>query len=355
MARPLRINLPGLFHHVMSRGNARMQVFYDDADYLLLVNSIFFFSKRYNIIIIAFSIMPNHFHLFLYDSEGNLSDFMHDVLSTFAANYNRKNNRVGHVFQGRFKSQVVDSTNYAVTLSLYIHLNPVNISKYADASIEEKTEILMHYRWSSLLYYISSGNIHHLPNFNPGEVLGHFGADQAEQIKNYVEYIKTSLSKSVDDIRSSVFDHMTEQCIIGDPSFTEDIKDIVRTMPTTNPKAEKLTSVPLDTIEQSVLSIPGVNYFKLHARGYGKTAIRNTIIYLASKVSMTKCTLTKIGQHFGNLSVSSVSKIIRKVDESYVTDGLFRNLIVCMEECLYTHAYTRFAYLDISCIRSAYG
>jgi REP element-mobilizing transposase RayT len=355
MARPLRINLPGLFHHVMNRSNERRQIFYDDADHYLLINAIFTFSSRYNIIVIAYAIMPNHFHLMVHDREGNLSRFMHDMSSTFAFNYNRKNNRVGHVFQGRFKSQVVDSTKYAVALSRYIHLNPVNISKYAATTLEEKAEVLKNYRWSSLAHYVSPDAVQNLPCFNPGEVLNHFGSDHAEQINNYNEFIIKSLSESPDDIRAAVFDHVVEQCVIGDGAFLDTVRDKVRIMPTTNPKADKLTSIPLDTVEQSLMSIPGISYDELHARGRGNTAFRNTIIYLTSKVSMTKATLTEIGRYFGGLTVSSVSRIIRKVHESFVTDGLFRNLIIRMEECLYSRADKQLALLDISCIRTAYG
>jgi REP element-mobilizing transposase RayT len=339
----------------MNRGNACLQIFFDDADYYLFINALHIFSLRYKIVVIAFSIMPNHFHLFLYDPEGKLSEFMHDMLSTFASNYNRKNNRVGHVFQGRFKSQVVDSSRYARDLSRYIHLNPVNTRQYVEASIEEKAKLLKEFRWSSLAYYLSPGVVKEKTWFNPREILDQFGSDRTEQIKNYMQYVVQGLAMSPDDIRSMVFDHVVEQCVIGDGMFLDKIKDEVRAIPTTNPKAAKLTSVPLDTLEKSVMLIPSINYENLHSRGRGRTAYRNAIIYLASNVSMSKATLTDIGKHFGGLTVSSVSRIIRKVNYSFTTNGIFRNLLLCMEECLYSRSYNRFASLDISCIRTAYG
>ena len=355
MARPLRINLPGLFHHVMNRGNACLQIFFEDADYYLFLNALHTFSIRYNIVVIAFSIMPNHFHLFVYDPEGNLSKFMHDLSSTFAAKYNRRHNQAGHVFQGRFKSQVVDSSKYARVVSRYIHLNIVNTRQFADASVEEKIELLKEFRWSSLAYYLSPSAANDIPWFDPTEVLNQFGSDRTEQIKNYMQFVLQGLTMSHDEIRNEVFDNVVEQCVIGSGKFLDKIKDEVRAIPTTNPRAAKLTSVPLDTLEESVMLMPGINYENLHSRGRGRTAFRNAIIYLASDVSMSKATLTEIGKQFGDLTVSSVSRIIKKVNNALTANGTFRNLLLCMEECLYSRSYDRLASLDISCIRTSYG
>ena len=355
MARPLRINLPGVFHHVMNRSILGLHIFSEDADCLLFINLLHKFSLRYNIVVIAYALMPNHFHLFVYDPDGNLSEFMHDLSATFASAYNCRHERYGHVFQGRFKSQVVDSSKYARDLSRYIHLNIVNTSRYADASVEEKIKLLKEFRWSSLAYYLSPGSANDIPWFDPQEVLNQFGSGYAEQIKNYMQYLLQGLTMSPDDIRGEVFDHMVEQCVIGDGEFLDKIKDLVRTIPTTNPRAAKLTSVPLNTLEESVMLMSGINYENLHSRGRGRTAYRNAIIYLASDVSMSKATLTEIGKQFGGLTVSSVSRIIQKVNNALTANGPFRNLLLCMEECLYSRSYDRLASLDSSCIRTAYG
>jgi putative transposase len=339
----------------MNRSILGLQIFLEEADCLLFIQLLHIFSVRYNIVVIAYSLMPNHFHLFVYDTDGNLSRFMHDLTSSLASAYNRRHNRYGPVLQGRFKSEVVDSSKYGRVLSRYIHLNIVNTRRFADESVEEKIQVLKEYRWSSLAHYLSPDTANDIPWFDPTEVLNQFGSDLSEQIKNYMHFLLQGLTMSVDEIRGEVFDHMVEQCVIGDGEFLDTIKDKVRNMKTTNPKAARLTSIPLETLEESVMLMSGVSYENLHSRGRGRTAYRNAVIYLASEVSMSKATLTEIGKQFGGLTVSSVSRIIQTVNKALAASGTFRNLLLCMKEYLYSHSYTRLALLDISCIRTAYG
>jgi hypothetical protein len=299
--------------------------------------------------------MPNHFHLFLHTTEANLSRFMQRLQSTFAICYNIKRQRVGHLFQGRFKSQVVDSTAYACVLSRYIHLNPVNTSQYVDCSLEDKAELLKNCPWSSLAYYCNPTAAADIPWLDTQEVLNHFGSNTEEQIRNYTQYLEQSLVTSLDDIRNAVFGEVVEQSIIGDDTFVETIKNILHNAHSTHPIARKIMSIPLETLETSLLSIPGIGYGDLHARGRGKTALRDTTLFLASLVSVSKVSLTEIGSYYGGLTVSSVSRIIRTVKNRFIADGSFRNLLLCLEECLQAQSYDRITSLDISCIRNAYG
>jgi len=354
MARPLRIDEAGLYFHVMNRGNNRLPYCSDDDDYTLFINTLFEVCHAYNIVLLAFSLMPNHFHLFLHTTEANLSRFMQRLQSTFAIRYNLKHQQVGHLFQGRFKSQVVDSTAYACVLSRYIHLNPVNTSHYADYSLEDKADLLKNYPWSSLSYYLNPSAAADIPWLDTQEVLSHFGSDADEQVRNYTQYLEQSLAVSSDDIRGAVFDEVVEQSIIGSDEFVDSIKDLLYDSRNTHPLARKILSIPLDTLETSLLSIPGIAYADLHARGRGKTAVRNTALFLASLVSVSKVSLTEIGRYYGGLTVSSVSRIIQKVKSRVLSDGSFRNLLLCIEECLH-QSYDRVSSLDISCIRNAYG
>jgi hypothetical protein len=299
--------------------------------------------------------MPNHFHLFLHTTEANLSRFMQRLLSTFAIRYNIKHNRTGHVFQGRFKSQVVDSSAYACVLSRYIHLNPVNTDHYAEASIEEKAEALEHWPWSSLNYYCTPSVTADISWLDPSEILDNFGNNSDEQINNYIRYLEQSLVTSPAEIRSAVFDAVVDQSIIGSGTFIDGIKDILKDSKYSHPLARKIMSVPLDILESSLLSIPDITYADLHARGRGKTAVRDVTLFLAGSISVSKVSLTEIGRYFGNLTVSSVSRIIRKVNDLCVTNGPLRNLLLCLEECLRSRSYDRISSLDISCIHSAYG
>jgi REP element-mobilizing transposase RayT len=103
MARPLRIQYPGAYYHVMNRGNSRQEIFLSG-----LAESGDIFGVR----IIAHVLMPNHFHLILQTEQANLSEFMRHFLVSYTVRINRKWGRSGHVFQGRYKSLLIDKDAY---------------------------------------------------------------------------------------------------------------------------------------------------------------------------------------------------------------------------------------------------
>ena len=355
MSRPLRIDKPGLFYHAMNRGNNKQQIFFDDSDYALFVSALFESCSTYNIVLHSFSLMPNHFHLFFHTTDANLSRFMQRLCTTFVIRYNIKHQRVGHLFQGRFKSQVVDSVAYACVLSRYIHLNPVNTSRYADSSIEDKAALLKNWRWSSLYYYCNPSAAAAIPCLDTREILSHFGTQSDQQISQYARYIEQGLACSADDVRNAVFDALVEQSIIGSDDFVNTITALIDGPLADHPLSGKLLSVPLQTVETSYLSLPGITYADLHARGRGRTAVRDLAIASSARSAVSKVTLTEIGLYFGGLTVSSVSKIEQASKRRFATDGAYRNLVLAMEECLHTGSYDRIAMLDISCIRNDYG
>ncbi|MCP4991239.1 MAG: transposase [Colwellia sp.] len=125
MARPLRIEFDGAFYHVTSRGNARQNIYLNGSDYLLFLDTLTDVCKRYNWLIHAYCLMTNHYHLVVETPEGNLSLGMRQLNGVYTQRFNRKHGRVGHIFQGRFKSVLVDSDSYYITLIRYVIQNPL--------------------------------------------------------------------------------------------------------------------------------------------------------------------------------------------------------------------------------------
>jgi len=145
MARPLRIEYPGAFYHVMSRGNDRKAVFRQKEDYELFLETLADASERFDVLTYAFCLMPNHLHLLIQTKNPNLSQFMKRLLGVYTIRFNRRHKRHGHLFQGRYKAHLVDQDSYFLELSRYIHLNPVK------AKLSEKPE---KYTWSSMRFYL---------------------------------------------------------------------------------------------------------------------------------------------------------------------------------------------------------
>jgi putative transposase len=124
MARPLRINYKGAFHHITARGNERKRIFLSKADHDTFLTFLKDASRKYGIIIHCYVLIGNHYHLVIETPRGLLSRFMHDVNSGYTTYFNVKRKRAGHLFQGRYKSLLVDKDSYLLELSRYVHLNP---------------------------------------------------------------------------------------------------------------------------------------------------------------------------------------------------------------------------------------
>jgi len=109
----------------MSRGNARQCIFIDDRDYRQLVHLFGDVFGEFEVQCWNYCLMPNHYHATLQPTRPNLSEAIRRLNSSYALWWNRRHGRVGHVFQGRFKDQIVDRESYLLALTRYVVMNPV--------------------------------------------------------------------------------------------------------------------------------------------------------------------------------------------------------------------------------------
>ena len=140
MARPLRIQYRGAVYNVTCRGNERKEIFRDDKDRQAFLEILVHSLKTYNINLCSYVLMNNRFHLLIETPLGNLGEFMRHFNISYTGYFNRRHNRAGHLYQGRYKSLVVDRNEYLSSLSRYIHLNPVPIKTLRQKSEKEKIE-----------------------------------------------------------------------------------------------------------------------------------------------------------------------------------------------------------------------
>ncbi len=130
MARPLRIEFPGARHHVMARGNERRTIFVDDADRRHFVELLAELPARHGVLVHAWVLMGNHYHLLLETPEANLGRACQWLNVSYSVWFNRRHRRSGHLFQGRFKSVLVDEGSW-LEVARYVHLNPVRVAGLA--------------------------------------------------------------------------------------------------------------------------------------------------------------------------------------------------------------------------------
>src|SRR5687767_2538281 len=140
MARRPRNQVPGFLRHIVSRGNGRMQIFLDDGDRRQFVHLLGETVETYEIDCWDYCVMGNHYHASLWPTKPNISDAMQYLHGEYGRWWNWRHKHVGHVFQGRFKDQIVQHEEYLLTLTRYIARNPVRAGLVDDPA---------KWRWSS--------------------------------------------------------------------------------------------------------------------------------------------------------------------------------------------------------------
>lgn len=177
MAKKKLVWYPGAMYHVTSRGNRRSDIFKEEKDYLIylevLKEALEYYKNSYEII--AYTLMTNHVHLQIKTKENHIWHLMSRINKNYARNFNNKYNFVGHVFQARYNGEIIESDEYVLEASRYIHLNPVR------ANMVEAPGL---YPWSSYCVYIGKKK----QSFVQSEILlSYFSGDREELYRNYVE------------------------------------------------------------------------------------------------------------------------------------------------------------------------
>lgn len=152
MARRPRIDFPGACHHVYGRGIEKRDIFRDDRDRQLFLERVGFNLKRWEISCIAWALMPNHFHLLVRSWRGELSSFMRCLLTGYSMYFNERYDRVGHLFQNRYKSRRISNESHMRVAIRYIHLNPLR-----GGQVKSVRELDCH-PWTGHKQIVSGGN-----------------------------------------------------------------------------------------------------------------------------------------------------------------------------------------------------
>ncbi len=201
MARPYRILGENAFYHITSRGDGRRKIFKNKRDKDKFLGYVTRSKGKYNFRLYAYVLMDNHYHLLIETLKPNLSKIMHYINSVYTTYFNKVNNNVGHVFQGRYKSIIVDADNYYKKLTRYIHLNPVK------AKIVEKPE---DYKWSSYREYIKISNNVYIDREEAIQLLG-------MGVGEYKRFVEEGSDKE-----DKIFDKVYANSILGRVEFVKE-------------------------------------------------------------------------------------------------------------------------------------
>ncbi|MBF0274198.1 MAG: transposase [Nitrospinae bacterium] len=213
MARQPRFYLSDHPQHVIQRGNNRNVLFADVEDYLFYLEKLGDACVRFGCKLHAYVLMTNHVHLLLTpETESAISKVMQSVGRYYVQYFNRKHNRTGTLWEGRYKATLLDSERYLLTCYRYIELNPVRAKMVGTP--EE-------YEWSSYSF-----NAFGTPNslLTPHPLYLELAANEKERQKNYQSlFSEKFIERDIEDIRDST----NKSWILGSPTFHERIAKLV--------------------------------------------------------------------------------------------------------------------------------
>ena len=133
MARPLRLEFAGALYHVTTRGDRREPIYEDDEDHRAFLDVFGAVIEDFNWLCHAYCLMDNHYHLLVETPDGNLAKGMRQLNGLYTQYSNRRHQRVGHLFQGRYKAILVNKEAYLLELCRYVVLNPVRARMVSSA------------------------------------------------------------------------------------------------------------------------------------------------------------------------------------------------------------------------------
>lgn len=221
MPRPVRVEFAGAVYHVMARGNERREIFRDEKDRRRFLETLGEAGQQLGVVVHVYCLMPNHYHLVVETPRGNLGQAMAWLQTTYTVRFNRRYRCSGHLFQGRYKAQLVEADAYAQELVRYIHLNPVRSRGRPGMIAAERAGELDRYRWSSHRDY---AGWRRAPSWLSGRWRRYWGRTAAEAQREYRKWMRAAFAQPL----VSPWDELRGGLVLGGQQLWERAKAAVQ-------------------------------------------------------------------------------------------------------------------------------
>ena len=296
MARPLRLEYPGALYHVCSRGHERGGIFRDDADRNGFLKMLARVVEEHGWIVHSYCLMGNHYHLLLETPSANLAAGMRKVNGWYTQKFNRRHRRSGHLFEGRYKSVLVQKEAHLLELCRYLVLNPVRAGMVKSPG---------DWPWSN--FRATSGGAEKPEWLETDWTLAQFARGRNAAGRAYRRFVMAGkgLVSPLKAVRRQIY--------LGDDGF---LKEMRRRLDDREPDTEipvsqrRPWSVGLEDVRRAVAKSFDVPDSALSRRRGGDEKV--AAIYLARK--LTGLTGAQIGAAFG-VKPARVSNAVRDVEE----------------------------------------
>ncbi len=306
MSRPLRIEFPHVYYHVMNRGLAYQAIFTDREDWELFLTLLAECHEMWGVRVIAYCLLDNHYHLLIHTPEANLSRVMRHLDGLYTQRYNRRHRRDGPLFRGRYKAIVVDADEYLLAVARYIHYNLVaaGLVQFPEA-----------YEWSSCRLYVEDRR---RPVWLDTEkVLGWF--PQEDRVRTFLAFMR---SDSEDPVRA-FYEAKRTGPVLGSRHFIDRMREQIGKKHadlTEVPQAKPCVRLVWKTCVEVVRRVYGIGEGDLTASRRGqRNEARAMAMYLCRTMAGMKH--DEIAKVFGAGGYSAVSSVIGRTHAELAKGG----------------------------------
>ena len=301
MARPLRIEYPGAYYHVMNRGLAHSDIFLHDNDrqrFLALIGET---TKLWKVEVYACCLMDNHYHLLVQTPSGGLSRAMRHLDGVYTQRFNRAHRRDGPLFRGRYRAILIEAEEYLLAVARYIHHNPV------DAGIESDID---RYRWSSHYSYL---NQRKAPEWlNTESILSRFGRGRSG-LMGYQSFMHSKIEKEIREYYGKPY----FKPVLGSKGFVQWVMERMgkkAKVDAERPESRRVFGWEIEEIVRATAGVYGKTVVELGVKRRGEpNEARAMAMYLCRTLGGHK--LSEIGEVVGLEKYSSVSTAYLRMKE----------------------------------------
>ena len=300
MARRPRLFAPGVLYHVIVRGNQRQKTFTAESDYQAYIERLARYRKKYDYVLHAYCLMPNHVHLLVESSEQPLAKFMQGLQQSYSQYFNLRHRKTGHVFEGRYKAILCQKDEYLLQLIRYIHLNPVR------AGMVRSPE---RYQYSGNHVYLQGKATE---TIDPATVLSMLGGKQA-----YRRFVQDGLSEGHKEEYYAVED----QRFLGAEGFGA---RLLKKEPGLSGK--KLTRRSIETVARELAKLLKIDVQALCSpdRGWAISKARTIAAYVL--VRRLGYRLSDVAAYFGRDMATLATLLARLSDRVQANDSARREI-----------------------------
>jgi REP element-mobilizing transposase RayT len=297
MARPLRLEIPGAYYHVLARGNARQDIFLDDQDRIRFLSTLGESVHRHGLLVHGYCLMPNHYHLIIQTVRPEISLAFKRLNGIYSQFFNRRHERVGHVFQGRFKSLLIDCNSYFLAAHRYIHQNPVRKGLTRNAG---------DYEWSSCRDFL--GLRTPAPWLRTELSLGYYSGSMKERMSAYATFVETPADENP-------FTKAYGQAFLGCPDFVESMCQRARAVATCEHPEHRAFDERLDP--EAIMQVVGRELGSARVLAGLRQPARAFLLYLLRE--RASLPLEALAQRF-RMSPSGISHQVARMKKRLLQD-----------------------------------